>query len=66
MKYDCYDIIWETDGEEVSLPSEIIIEDDQELNDDDLLDRLSNKTGWLINNFKLKVFNRDGHCIYNI
>ena len=43
------DIIWETDGEEIDLPTEMEIPDSIDYNDDDAIaDYLSDETGWLV------------------
>ena len=48
----CFDIQWETDGIEVEIPTEVIVEvsDDCDLDNDcgEIADALSNKTGWLV------------------
>ena len=43
------DIIWETDGDEVDLPTEMDIPDYIDPEDDDAItDYLSDETGWLV------------------
>ena len=43
------DIIWDTDGEEIDLPTEMEIPDSIDYNDDDAIaDYLSDETGWLV------------------
>lgn len=43
------DIIWETDGEEVDLPTEMELPDTIDPDDDDAItDYLSDETGWLV------------------
>lgn len=43
------DIIWETDGEEIDLPTEIEIPDSVDSNDENAVsDYLSNEIGWLV------------------
>ena len=43
------DIIWETDGEEIDLPTEMEIPDSIDYNDDDAItDYLSDETGFLV------------------
>jgi len=51
-KYRAFDINWETDGEEVELPTtaEFELEDDQDPSLEGA-DALSEKYGWLINDF---------------
>jgi len=41
-------IEWDTDGEEVDLPSEVSIEVEDDDSDDDILDKVSDEYGWLI------------------
>jgi len=45
------DIIWETDGEEIDLPTEVEVEDG--LSDDEITDFLSDTYGWLVISFAL-------------
>ena len=43
------DIIWETDGEDIDLPTEMEIPDSIDPDDDDAItDYLSDETGWLV------------------
>ena len=43
------DIIWETDGEELDLPTEMELPDDIDPDDDDAItDYLSDETGFLV------------------
>ena len=43
------DIIWETDGEDVDLPTEMDIPDSIDPDDDDAItDYISDETGWLV------------------
>ena len=47
-----YAIEWDTDGEEVDLPSEVTLEVDADLDlDVDGADVLSDKYGWCVNGF---------------
>ncbi len=45
MKYKVYDIVYETDGEEVDLPTEMTVEVDDE---QEIANAVSDKTGWLV------------------
>lgn len=51
------DIIWETDGEEVDLPTEVEVEDG--LSDDEITDYLSDTYGWLVIGFALPMDDND-------
>ena len=51
------DIIWETDGFLVDLPSEVVVPDD--LDDDEVADYLSDTYGWLVESFALPMDNDD-------
>ena len=46
-------IIWETDGEEVNLPTEVEVEDG--MDDDAIADYLSDTYGWLVSSFALPL-----------
>jgi hypothetical protein len=46
-----YDIIWETDGEPVELPTEVEIP--ESVDDDFIADYLSDTYGWLVESFSL-------------
>lgn len=50
-------IKWETDGYEVSLPTEVEVED--EMSDDEIADFLSDTYGWLVISFSLPMDNDD-------
>lgn len=52
------DIIWETDGEVVDLPSEVEIDDDDVL-EDEIADYLSDTYGWLVESFALPMDEND-------
>lgn len=52
------DIIWETDGEVVDLPSEVEIDDDDVL-EDEIADYLSDTYGWLVESFALPMDDND-------
>jgi hypothetical protein len=43
-----YDIIWETDGEEIDLPTEVELPRDFGDDDDAIADFLSDEYGWLV------------------
>jgi hypothetical protein len=51
------DIIWETDGEEIDLPTEVEVADD--LDDDGVADYLSDTYGWLVISFSLPMDDND-------
>lgn len=46
-------IKWETDGEDVNLPTEMDIPKEIEEDEDDISDYISNMTGWLHNGFEI-------------
>jgi len=53
VKIRCYDIVWDTDGEDVDLPSTTIIDVEDEEGeyafvDTAAADALSDKYGWLV------------------
>ena len=50
-------IIWETDGEEIDLPTEVEVEDG--LDDDAIADYLSDTYGWLVISFSLPMDDED-------
>ena len=50
-------IIWETDGEEVNLPTEVEVDDN--MSDDEITDYLSDTYGWLVISFALPMDNDD-------
>lgn len=56
-EYVATDIEWETDGEDVSLPTACIIKAHDE---DDVTERLSGKYGWLIRKLDIKEFDING------
>jgi hypothetical protein len=51
------DIIWETDGEEIDLPTEVEVEDG--LDDDAIADYLSDTYGFLLEGFSLPMDDDD-------
>lgn len=54
------DIIWETDGYDVDLPTEVEVNDD--MSDDEIADYLSDTYGWLVNSFALPMDDDDRDC----
>ncbi len=49
------EIIWETDGEEVYLPTEMELPSDIEEDDEDAIcDYLSDETGWLVISYNIE------------
>ena len=54
-RYRLFDIDWDTDGEDVDLPSEVIVEidDDQDIVYDGA-DALSDQYGWCVNSFEIE------------
>lgn len=52
MKFRVHSIIWDTDGEQIDLPSETTIEADDA---DRIADSLSDKFGWCVESFKHEV-----------
>ena len=47
-------ITWETDGEEIYLPTEIELPSDMEADDEDAIcDYLSDETGWLVIDYNI-------------
>lgn len=51
------DIIWETDGYEVDLPTEVEVEDG--LDDDAIADYLSDTYGWLVIAFTIPIIDNN-------
>jgi hypothetical protein len=51
------DIKWETDGEVVDLPTEVEVDDD--LDEDEIVDYLSDEYGWLVESFALPMDDDD-------
>lgn len=43
-----YDIVWETDGEDVNLPTEVELPRDFGDDDDAIVNYLSDEYGWLV------------------
>jgi hypothetical protein len=52
-------IIWETDGEEIDLPTEVEIPTDIENDEDAIADYLSDTYGWLVITFSLPMNDDD-------
>lgn len=52
-------IVWETDGEEVNLPTEVEIPTEIEDDDDAIADYLSDTYGWLVISFSLLMDDND-------
>lgn len=50
-------IKWETDGEDVDLPTEVEVPDNME--DDEIADFLSDTYGWLVEGFSLPMDDND-------
>lgn len=48
MKVEVQDIDWDTDGEDVDLPSSVTMEVLDDVTDDDIINQLSDEYGWLI------------------
>ena len=48
MEVEIDGIVWCTDGEDVDLPVRVSIEVDPDDDDDDIIDRLSDEYGWLV------------------
>ena len=52
MKYRVFDIDYDTDGEDIDLPTELTLElEDGVSPDDELADLISDETGWCVNGF---------------
>ena len=65
-KIRVFDIVWDTDGEELDLPTEVIIDDlpEDEMKelidnigyyDDDLANELSDRYGWCVESFNEEI-----------
>lgn len=48
MKVRVSGIEWDTDGEDVDLPSDVTIEVDEDMSDEDVVNKVSDKYGWCI------------------
>ena len=56
MTIKAFNIDYETDGEKISLPSELIFEVDDDFDaENDLADLISDETGWLVLGCSYKV-----------
>lgn len=56
MRYRDDDIVYDTDGEEVDLPSELTLElDDEAAPSLELADAISNETGWMVKEFRHEI-----------
>lgn len=56
MQYRVFDIDYDTDGQDVDLPSELIFEADGiEDPASELADLVSDKTGWCVNHFEFQA-----------
>lgn len=50
------DIIWETDGEEIDLPTEVELPSDFDRDDEDAItDYLSDEYGWLVISYEIEA-----------
>jgi hypothetical protein len=49
MKVIVKGIDWETDGEDVDLPSSVTMEVADDVAEDDIIDQMSDEYGWLVN-----------------
>jgi hypothetical protein len=52
MKLRCFEIDWDTDGEAVDLPTEVVVEVEEE---DEAADALSDRFGWCVNSLSIEV-----------
>jgi len=50
MRITATNIEWETDGNEVDLPNELVI-----LDEGDIAETLSEEMGWLVKSYEIKV-----------
>lgn len=48
VRVKLYDIVWETDGEDVRLPETVFMDVDEDIIPDGLADALSDRYGWLV------------------
>lgn len=51
MEYKVTNIVYATDGVKVDLPTELIVECD---NEEEIADKISDKTGWLVESFTIE------------
>lgn len=59
-KIRIFDIEWDTDGEDVNLPTEVIIDDLPE----DEMKELINNIGWFDDDLANELSDRYGWCVY--
>ena len=52
------EITWETDGEEVDLPTEVDVPDELGYDENAICDYLSDEYGWLVIGFAMPIDNR--------
>jgi len=52
MNYYVTDIIWDTDDEDVDLPTEVIIPQGEIEDEEEIADWLSDNYGWLVESFQ--------------
>ena len=66
-KYRCFNIIWDTDGQDIDIPQSIVVEvdeeDDKEIQEQGdingiLADKLSDKTGWCVWSYEYEKVER--------
>jgi len=48
VRLRCTEIVWDTDGEDVDLPTETVVEVDDDCGDEQPADALSDKYGWCV------------------
>jgi hypothetical protein len=60
MRYRAFNIDFDTDGEEIGLPTELVIEMDDDADPNlELADAISDKTGWCVNSFEFEKLDAD-------
>ena len=57
MKYKVFGIVYDTDGEKIDLPTEMVVECEDSM---EIADAISDKTGWLVETFQYELI-RDGY-----
>jgi len=56
MKYKITNIVYDTDGESVDLPSEMIVNVDGIIDiDQEIADAISDKTGWCVGSYNYEI-----------
>ena len=56
MKYKVTNIVYDTDGESVDLPSEMIVNVDGVIDiDQEIADAISDKTGWCVGSYNYEI-----------